>query len=261
MQRCPEAYRLARIEGVSRRPSVPALAGTAIHVGTEEVDRLILAGVDDLDTLTRESLTNAETALDSAVDEVCGQGEWTVDDFKYFGFRPAQTLDWYRATGIPNSMRAYAGWRLGADTHLDVAMLPGEQPAVELPFEIQLWEIPIVGFIDRLMIERDSLVFYALDIKSGNKPTTDEQLGLYRYALAEQYGIDVSWGGYVYGLKRGEAKLTPPIDLTHWTKEKLYYVYSRADYLINQGIFLPNPGEACFTCDVSHACRFAQSAI
>lgn len=213
---------------------------------------------EEIDGIIGEAIDVALASVDAEIEHE----EWPVDDWNYFG---KQDLDWFRSEGIPNSVRAYAGWRTGSD--LELAQLHEIGLAIEVPFDVKLWEIQLKGYIDRLLVQPDTMAFYVLDIKSGHKPPTDEQLGLYRYALSEQYGIDVTWGGFIYNLKggpgkgRGQAKLTPPIDLRHWSKEKLYLMYSQADFLIRQGIYLPSPGDACYACDVKHACRFVQAVI
>jgi putative RecB family exonuclease len=91
------------------------------------------------------------------------------------------------------------------------------------------------------------------------KPKTSEQLGLYAGALKRALGWQVSYGYYLYGLKSGEAKLTPPLNLTAWTDELLGSIYIPANQQISAGIFLPNPGDACFVCSVSEHCAFVQA--
>ena len=115
------------------------------------------------------------------------------------------------------------------------------------------------GYIDRVFITADG-VPYLCDLKSGQKPKTDEQLGTYRHALAA-VGIDVTYGGYLYGLKTGDAKLTPPLDLRHWDSAKLAALYVQGDRQIELGIFIPHPGEQCQHCSVTAHCAFVQAAI
>lgn len=262
LRRCGEAYRLSRVEGIPSRPSVPAVAGAAVHLGTETTDRRLEEWTEPSEAQVQEIIEEGiDVALSSVDDEVRSE-EWPVEDWNYFG---KQNLDWFRSDGIPNSIRAYVGWRVNSD--LELAQLQDVGLGIEIPFVVKLWEIELRGYIDRLLVQPETMAFYVLDLKTGHKPATDEQLGLYRYALSEQYGIDVTWGGFLYNLKggpgdgRGQVKLTQPIDLRHWSKEKLYLMYSKADFLIKQGIYLPFPGDNCFTCDVKHACQFAQAAI
>lgn len=99
---------------------------------------------------------------------------------------------------------------------------------------------------------------------SGLKPKTDEQLGLYAAALSADSNLDwppVTWGYYLYALKTGTAKVAGPLKVNHWTAEKLRGVYLSATQAIEQGIFMPHPGEACMHCGVSASCQFVQAAL
>jgi hypothetical protein len=99
-----------------------------------------------------------------------------------------------------------------------------------------------------------------VDIKNGTKPKTTEQLGVYRHAMMEMHPDGGPYlGSYLHGLKptsRSETKQTYPNALSSWTPERLTALYTSADKQIKDGIFLPNPGEACFMCSVTQHCAF-----
>lgn len=257
-RRCGEQYRLTRIEQVPERPSVPAAAGVAVHEATELVDQMIHEGSTDAEELSAQGLHVAESA---ALREIAKHPDWPTENWRSFG-RVGQKQDWawWWDTGLRLCLDAYVNWRTQYPRYV-LADLKGEGgPGIEVPFDIQLADVQIIGKIDRVFVDTETGQMFAPDLKSGNKPKTDEQLGLYRAAL-KTLGVETDWGFYLYGLKTGVAKLTPPIDLTHWTAEKLYRVYGDANRSIEQGIFIPNPGEACWLCPVTEHCEFFRAVI
>lgn len=258
LRRCGWAYYLERVERVPSRPSVPAVAGVAVHVATELVDR-------ELDTpreiVIARALSEANDALEQAVDKHGAQG-WAPDTWTKFGRstqeKPnGEDLEWFRTVGIPNSINAYYDWRTSLPASMTLAEVPEFGPAIELPFNYYLNGQLIYGFIDRVFT--DGTNYYPLDIKSGQKPKTTEQLGLYAAALNSALDWDIQYGYYVHGLKTGKAKLTPPLSLSGWTDRQLARIYLPATRLIDEQVFIPNPGEACRTCSVADSCDYAMA--
>lgn len=226
--------------------------GSAVHVGTEIIDQMIYEGVSSADELVKES---AELIAAELANEIERHSDWPEDTWRSFGRRgQKQDMAWWREVGLPNCVKAYAKWRL------DNPGLLISPEDIEIPFDFMLGDVRMVGRIDRVARDAESGAACVIDIKSGAKPKTDEQLGAYRAALATQ-GIDVTYGAYLYSLKNGEAKLTAPINLSHWTAEKLHQVYGPAEQAIQRGIYMPNPGEACWLCDVADQCAFFQSVL
>lgn len=257
---CSWQYKLARIDRAPRRPSVPAVAGSAIHSGTEVIDQL----GPEIDTAYPKALQVALVFLESEI-EAQGNDGWAPEDWKKYGRRTiekpnGEDVEWFREVGIPNALRAYQAWRLGAPD-LVIADVPGFGPGIEVPFHYYIGDQLVVGFIDRIFTSQTIGGYFPLDIKSGRKPETDEQLGLYGAALHKALGWNIEWGYYLYALKTGTAKLTAPIMLSHWTDEKLRQVYEPANKLIEYGLFIPHPGASCMHCDVAESCEFARAVI
>ena len=251
-RRCGEQYRLEKIEHAPQRPSAAAVAGSVIHVATEVMDNLIMAE-SDVDIPDR-AMVAAHEELRSQLDYWNQQG-YTREQFKVYG---RQNVDWYQDVGIPNAVEAY--WRWRHDSPFTLVTLPGHGPAIEVPFNIQFGnDVQVHGHIDRVFEAEDQ--WFPIDLKSGRKPPTDEQLGLYAMALLATYGIEINWGFYLYNLKAGEAKLTPPLRLSHWTVEKLASMYFQLDTAVRADLFIPHPGEECFHCPVINSCRFAQAVV
>jgi len=234
----------------------------AIHVGTETIDHGLLAGVDPAD-IKEQALSATLAKLDEETERYTQKG-FAPDTWKRFGRKTAEKpnaedIDWFRLVGIPNSIDAYLEWRV-TNTTFQVAEIPGFGPAIEVPFNYYVDGQLVHGWIDRVFTTENG-GYYPLDIKSGQKPKTNEQLGLYAAALNRALGWQITYGYFIYGLKTGEAKLTPALNLTSWNDERLSQVYVQANRLIDLGIFLPNPGDACWICSVSDHCAFIQALV
>lgn len=254
VRQCGESYRLERIEQVPQRPSVPAVAGRVAHEATEAIDEALHRGVVDGSELSSLASKRAAEGFEREIET--NSADFPPDHWKVYG---KQDLAWFQATGVPNCITAYIDWRLANPT-LRLWEIDGFGPAIEVPFELVLGGVLIKGYIDRIFVN-DMGVIPVVDIKTGQKPKTDEQLGLYRVAMEVATGHDIRWGVYVYDLKSGEAKQTPPIDLSHWTVDKLSAIYGKANFLIQNQIFLPAPGEQCWRCSVAPHCEFSRAAL
>jgi hypothetical protein len=262
LRRCGWQYKLERLDRVPSRPSVPAVAGKIFHTISEEIDRWLYennqhhnfkspdAGLHDVAKWKLNDLRSTEIAKEA---DHTGFGPET---WRHFG---KQDLDWFLDTGIPQMIDAYIGWRV-ENPHLKLAELPGFGPAIEVPFNYYINGTLVHGWIDRVFTSDDG-GFYPLDLKSGKKPATDEQLGLYGQALKAGVGWEPTWGYYLYDLKSGVAKQTPPLNIAHWTPEKLAQVYESSDRAIKAGLFIPHPGDSCFVCSVSDSCEFVQAVV
>ena len=269
MRECGWQYRLSRIDRVAKRPSCPAVAGTLFHTVSESIDFAIdgqeqVRDHDELVAYGYAVLAEQAEPLILAEEEHSG---YARDTWKRYGRRTndkphGEDMDWFIATGITSAIHAWVTWRLD-HPEWSVAEMPSGELGIEVEFEYKLEdETPMVGFIDRVMQHADRPGnFYPFDLKTGRKPKTDEQLGIYGAAVARQFGMQPSYGVYIYGLKTGVAKITSPIDIRHWTDEKLNSVYMPTNLMIKQGLYVPNPGEACFHCPVADHCQFVQSAI
>jgi len=267
---CGEAYRLARIERVTEQPMAAGAAGKIIHIGTEYVDYAIIDGATDKGALTLIAHKAAAEATPQVIEEELSEAYPDTASWMSFGRRTVakpqgEDMQWFITEGIPTALANYVEWRL-QNSHLQVAEVErvGETCtlyAIEIEFEIRLSPdcAPIRGAIDRVFRDSNGTPLL-VDIKSGLKPKSSSQLGLYARAWQEMYGEKIQYGAYVYGLKKG-VTATPPIDLSVWTDERLNQVYGTADKLIEQGLFIPKPGDGCFTCTVKRNCDYYVASI
>jgi len=84
LRTCSWSYKLERIDRVPRRPSVPAVAGSAVHAGTEVIDQIIHANGAPTDDTFELAL---ERALDDLNVETEAQREkgWEPETWKRYG--------------------------------------------------------------------------------------------------------------------------------------------------------------------------------
>lgn len=261
---CGEQFRLERVEKVESQPSTAAIAGKIIHTATEAVDELLFHNPFTMPGDLKEAWVSAmEHATREELAALEGSAFADPSTWKTYG-RPTEIkpngedLYWFLASGIPFALTAYVAWR--TEGEWVVMRMPDGSPAIELPFVVDIGGIPVRGYIDRVFVHRTTNEPLVVDLKSGMKPKNDSQLAIYKKALESNLGRPFSWGAYYYGMKKG-GQLTDPIDLSYWTDEMLFDLYNPAEKAIEQGLFIPNPGEACMHCGVKQHCRYQLSAI
>jgi hypothetical protein len=200
LRTCGEQFRLERIERAPSKPSCPAVAGTAVHTGTETVDKLLHSEsvvslvklADRRARLIEAALPPTMEALDAEIRHFEEKG-WETSRWKRYGRKTkekpnAEDIEWFRTVGIPKSIAAYVDWRL-ANPDFVLAEVPGFGPAIEVPFNYYSGDQLIHGFIDRIFTSKTAGGYYPVDLKSGLKPKTDEQLGVYSQALNKAFGL------------------------------------------------------------------------
>lgn len=269
LRSCGEQYRLERVERVSQRPMAAGVAGRVIHLATELVDLEIESGERDEGTLTLLGHQHAAEVLDKEISDTATE-EYPPEAWRAFGQSKnnprGQDIEWFRRVGIPGAVANYINWRLEND-HLAVMTLPSGVLAIEVPFEMQLSsdESPIRGQIDRVFTNVNNGLHLIVDLKSGLKPTSSEQLGVYRQAMLAGLPDEIfDYGAYIFGMKptsKTGIRMTPDINLKIWTAERLRKIYGQADVIIEKELFLPNPGPSCFLCGVSQHCGFYAGSV
>lgn len=123
-------------------------------------------------------------------------------------------------------------------------------PGVEVPFDIMLGDVRVIGYIDFVREHADGLS--VLDFKTGNRVSAYTQLGLYKYVMETVYGLKITHGEYFY---TKDCTLSPPIDLSRYTEDYLIELYSALNRGVENEVFIPNPGDHCGLCPVSRFCR------
>lgn len=160
----------------------------------------------------------------------------SVDLSRRFG-RGVEQLERYIANALND------GWTIWET--------PDYEPAIELPFKIFLGTIEVVGYIDQIREYPDGSL-RIVDLKSGTKiPSWDFQLGVYRLAVLESYGVEINEGSF---LMLKDDKEVGPTDLTRYTHERLTVWFEGLNRGVESETFIPNVGDHCRICSVWKYC-------
>ena len=247
--RCPQAYKLARIDKVWARPAAWLPQGSAVHTVLEHVELAEAAG-------TPMSLEEAQEMF---------KEEYQKEIARYTEDTP--NFDWWFWSGPYNGERDIARrWEIGleqvekffsfkADKGQTIWTTPDGRPAIELDFKVELDGILVRGFIDAVVVVDGEL--RVRDYKTGNSPGDDFQLGMYALAISMIYDIEAPKTGdyYMAGKKGKPGKVTDPYCLTEWTRDAITERFHEVEAGIAAGKFDPLPeADKCTFCDVNRSC-------
>lgn len=243
--RCGESYRL---EKVARAPTTPAAwfaQGTAFHEAIEKWEATGREyGPSDIEAWYHE-------AWNREVDKMF-QSQPDIDRWETGGrTKPSDDLSRRYLRGKEQAL-AYREYALSTSEEWRILeYLPGE-PAVEVPFEIELGGVTVKGYIDQVLEFRDGEI-RPRDLKTGNKlPESPFQLGVYRLAIAEVMGILPRYGDFFMAKNNAPTK---PDDLSIWTPELVGEMFRDMDKAVRAEIFIPNKGDGCRICLVREFCK------
>ena len=267
---CGEQYRLRYTERLERQPMTAAVGGTIIHAVSETIDQHLLQGVNDAPTLKDAASAEAQLVLDRELAYVAEHSPSFTDPSTWLSFGKSgyQNLSFYMLEAVPAAIDNFIAWR-AKTPNLVPLHIPNFGPAIEWPFVVAYMGRELRGVIDRIYQDVNTGVCVIVDIKSGAKPKNLSQLGRYGYAVRAQDNpvlSKVRWGSYLYNLRRPSGdRVKPtymsPVDLNWWTDQRLERYDSAAISMVEQGLFVPNPGEACFMCTLKHHCDFIEASL
>lgn len=245
--RCPQAYKLQRIDKVWQRPAAWLAQGSAVHEAAEAHER---SGR----TLTVEQMQ--DVFRESYVKHIADACETAPNFEAWFKSGPyGGELDIERRFQIGlEQCEKYHRWY--ADHPQEAIWIaPDGTPGIEIGFDIDLDGVLVRGFIDAVIAMPDGTILVR-DNKTGNSPGDDFQLGVYGVALAEQFDIEPPQQGDYWMGRSG--KPTLPYNIGEWTREKVSARFAELEANIRAGIFDADPEPSkCRFCDVSWACEFA----
>lgn len=240
--KCPEQFRLERMEKVPARPAAWLAHGIAFHHAMDvweqserklrdwEILRIFVDEYNRLIDETKEKWPDLKLWLPS--------GRYTaptdIPRRRELGQVHCLTYMQY-AEGAP-----WKVWRL-----------PNDELATEVGFRLMLGDVELVGFVDAV-IQWDNGAITPRDLKSGKEPVSPLQLGVYGLALWKLFGIDCRFGDFFSG-KTGH--VSDPIPLDRYTEDYLTSIFTDVDRGINEKRFPPNPGDHCRICPVKGSCR------
>lgn len=246
--RCPQAYKLGRIDKVWARPAAWLPQGTAFHAVAEEYEKRLHNGepmtLDEAKDRFREEYTVGIADLCDTTPNF----EWWFHSGPYGGERDVERR--YHI-GL-EQVEKFIAWRESPGQEIWVT--PDGTPAIELAFKIELDGIMVRGFIDAVVVVDGEL--RVRDYKTGNSPGDDFQLGVYSVAIETLYGNKPKSGDYFMAGKKGlKPRISGPYDLSRWTREVVSARFHEVEEQIQAGNFepLPEPGK-CGFCDVNRSC-------
>ncbi|WKW87286.1 Cas4 family exonuclease [Mycobacterium phage Chargerpower] len=250
--RCPQAYKLSRIDKVWPRPAAWLPQGTAFHMVAETYEKALAEGREM--TLSQcQDLFKEEYAKDiGSLTAETPNFEWWFHSGPYNGERDIERR--YHI-GL-EQVEKFWNWRNTKGQEIWVT--PEGKPAIELSFKIELNGIMVRGFIDAVVkVGGEPRV---RDYKTGNKPGDDFQLGVYALAIWKLFGVKITTGDYYMAGKKGKpAALTHPYDLSEWTEEAITARFHEVEAGIQAGNFEPLPEpDKCGFCDVNLSCPVFQ---
>lgn len=257
--RCSWAYRLKRVKKVAEIPSVWLAAGKSFHELTEEIDRFAYAWgiVSAASAYDAGGLGTFDDHLDKQLDELRliepDEKLWRTAGRPTKEKPDGESVSWWRNEG-PEMVRRYIEWRSATDDVLAMAAVAGG-PGIEVEVETQLGGVPVIGYVDRVLLDRRTGELIVVDLKTGSrKPDSAAQLGQYSVQLEQQYGVHVIWGAY-YDARNGV--LGDPVDLSQYSTSTLGVQFRALDTSVRLQLFLPNIGDNCRTCGFRASCVFA----
>lgn len=248
--RCPQAYKLARIDRVWSRPAAWLPQGTAFHAAAELHEVWLSYGMP---LSLEEAQDIYRWFYAEGIEDLAGltpNFEWWFWSGPYNGERDIERR---YEIGLEQVDKFY-NWRQSPGQTIWVT--PDGTPAIELAFKIELDGILVRGFIDAVVVDDDGEL-RVRDYKTGNSPGDDFQLGVYSVAIEELYGVKPPRGDYFLAGKKGvKPRLTIPYDLSYWTREAVTERFYEVEACIQAGDFEPDPEPSkCGFCDVNLSCE------
>ena len=263
--RCPQAYKLGRIDKVWARPAAWLPQGTAVHAVLEQYEKRLAEGkpmaLEEALDLFREEYAKDISRYTAETPNF----EWWFWSGPYSGERDVERR---YSIGL-EQVEKFVAWRTtegqqiwttpGGVCTTEAWLNPGceeckPKPAIELAFNIELDGIRVRGFIDAVVVVDGEL--RVRDYKTGNSPGDDFQLGVYALAIETLYGVRPTTGDYFMAGKKGKpAKTTAPYDLSCWTRGAVSDRFHEVEARIQAGDFDPDPEPSkCGFCDVNLSC-------
>jgi putative RecB family exonuclease len=237
-EKCPEQYRLRRVEGVTPRPAAWSHQGTAFHAAIETYEEggreLTAAQVADLFHADYTALVNKALKEDPNLDHWMTAGTDGQSD-----------IEARYVLGMEQT-RAYVRW---AEENKPAIWKDEKGPGIERHLTADIGGVTVQGYVDQLLAEPDGSV-RVRDLKTG---TTKSKFQLQTYGVLARkvLGVEVNDADW-YMAKTG--KPSKPVDLTGVTEKAVAERFDNMDQAVKAGDFPATPGFHCRFCDVSHAC-------
>lgn len=238
---CGEAYRLERVVKAPRRPAAWFTHGTAVHAAIEAYER-----------------SGRGLSPERCIEVF--EAAWSESIMKDYDREPDLSVWMTGGRRKPDTdiELRYEEGKVQVLSYLEYIKASGEaiwiapdgRLAVELKIEFTLSDVPVIVYIDQVIITKDGRLVVR-DLKTGSSYNSPLQLGTYDLALEAEYGVRAWWGDFWLAKK---AKPSSPVDLHPYTAERLGAWYAQMDAGQRAGIYIPSPGDHCRVCGVSQWC-------
>lgn len=248
LKQCGHKYFLRKIEKVKQAPGWSLIGGNAVHHVTEAIDRQDFGIPVEAEALDFETELEKLTALE---EEKSG---YSRDEFYRAGrvskANPnKEDMAWWLREG-PLMVNRWVNFKRVANW--EIWITPNGEPAIELGLRTEYASIPVQGYAD-LIMQAPGGDLVVVDKKTGaNMPKGPSQLVQYGDQASKLFGVEVKYGAFWDARSGG---MTAPVGLgplTHRLEEE----YRVAKAMVEQDLFLANPGMMCTSCSVNHACVF-----
>lgn len=242
---CGERFRLERVVGVPRQKAWYLVGGSAFHTATELLDK---------GEVTHPGNAWAQAWAKQVEQELAGvdYADVRAGGRKSKEWPDKETDAWWVVNG-PLMVQQYVQWR---DSMFDQGWqwfpLPDGSPAVEVPIQIELGEVLVKGFIDRVMVSPDGELVVN-DLKTGSHtPASTLQLGIYALGVERHFGVRPILGGY-YMARKGE--MTGPSSLLHLDEATVGDWFTKVKAGIELELFVPHVSSMCGSCSARPYCK------
>lgn len=265
---CGERYRLEKVYKVEQKYTwLATVAGSVLHDMTEEIDRMVHIGsdfdfarmiVDDFDVrlakaIAKEEEKGLEVKVSGNIRKVMSEE----------GGPDKKDVVWWNHFG-PICLDKWVAWR--KETGYEIAVL-GNEPAIELKFQIMAGKTPVTGCIDRVFKDQAGNLI-VVDLKFGSRPQTSSiQPVTYALGLSGTYGVDPKYVTFWRPWEKTEDKkpspsggTTPYLTVTGERMAYAGHLFEMADRGIANGIYMPDP-DSCGICPVADFCRLHDAKL
>lgn len=238
---CGWSFYLTRVQKIQENPSYWLVGGKSLHEGTEIYDALEPGAAFDSRAVFEQRWAENYKLADNGMPFRAGGRKTTAYPNK-------EDASWWLDNG-PKMLDFWVQFR--ETSGYTIYELPDGAKAVETELNTEVGGVNMKGFLDRLMVSPAGELI-VVDIKTSSKaPVTYTQLGTYAILTEKTMGIRPVKGAY-WMARTGE--LTEPVELDHYTENRLASHVKGFNIAVENNIFIPQPGFMCGTCSVNHAC-------
>lgn len=246
--RCGHAYWLDRIIKVPGRKAMWFIQGTAVHEALSVYEKAFrqMTVADVQLSYERAWWRELEAELAAQPDltmwMVGGRKKWETDRDTRYTLGLQQVADYVLANDLANPIKP-------------IEIIDGHAGS-EIGFELDFNGTRVLGYIDLVMQDERDGQIVPWDIKTGaHRPSDPYQMATYKHAIENITGQTVDWG---YWWMSKDGGLSEPQDLRPYTFDRVAAWYNKLDAGVENGVFLANPGDACFTCTARPWCDIIQ---